>query len=41
MIYDLQSRRDLAINQYEKVRGMKEFKDSHMQAEQLLKVPYR
>jgi tetratricopeptide (TPR) repeat protein len=41
MIYDLQSRRDLAINQYEKVRNMKEFKDSHVQAEQLLNMPYR
>jgi tetratricopeptide (TPR) repeat protein len=41
MIYDLQARRDLAVNQYQKVRGMKEFKDSRVQAEQFLKNPYR
>lgn len=41
MIYDLQARRDLAVQQYEKVRSMKEFKDSHRQAEQWLNTPYR
>jgi tetratricopeptide (TPR) repeat protein len=41
MIYDLQTKRDLAVRQYEKVRAMKEFKDSHAQAEQWQRTPYR
>jgi tetratricopeptide (TPR) repeat protein len=41
MIYDLQAKRELALAQYQKVRGMKEFKDSRVQAEQFLKNPYR
>jgi tetratricopeptide (TPR) repeat protein len=39
MLYDLTSRRDLAIAQYRKVLGMKEYRDSHAQAEQFLKNP--
>ncbi len=40
MIYDLQGKRDLAQKQYEKVRKMKEYKDSLVQAERYLKIPY-
>lgn len=40
MIYDLQGKRDLAVKQYEKVRTMKEYKDSLVQAEKYLKAPY-
>jgi tetratricopeptide (TPR) repeat protein len=39
-IYDVQSRRDLAVIQYQKVLNMKEYKDSYKQAEQFLNVPY-
>ncbi len=39
MIFDLQGKRDLALAQYQKVLDMKEFKDSHTQAEQYLKTP--
>lgn len=39
-IYDLQSRRDLAMAQYRKVLDMAEYKDSHKQAEQFLKAPF-
>ncbi len=39
-IYDLQSRRDLAMAQYRKVLDMTEYKDSHKQAEQFLKAPF-
>ncbi|MGA9120225.1 MAG: tetratricopeptide repeat protein [Bacteroidota bacterium] len=38
-IYDIQGKRDLAIAEYQKVLGMKEYKDSHTQAEQYLKDP--
>jgi tetratricopeptide (TPR) repeat protein len=40
MLYDLLSKRELAINQYKKVLAMKEFKDSYRQAEQFIKVPF-
>jgi tetratricopeptide (TPR) repeat protein len=40
MIYDLQYKRDLAVKQYEKVLDMKEFKDSHTQAEKYVEKPY-
>lgn len=39
MIFDIQGKRDLATAQYRKVLDMKEFKDSHTQAEQFLKTP--
>lgn len=39
MIFDVQRKRDLATEQYRKVLDMKEFKDSHSQAEQYLKSP--
>jgi hypothetical protein len=40
MIYDLLSRRDLAVSQYNKVVSMKEYKDSYTLAEQYLKKPF-
>lgn len=40
LIYDLQLKRDLAIQQYRKVLAMKKFETSHEQAEQYLKSPY-
>jgi tetratricopeptide (TPR) repeat protein len=40
MIYDLQGKRALAIEQYRKVRTMKEYKDSVSQADRYLKTPY-
>jgi len=40
MTYDLQGKRDLAVYQYEKVRSMKEYKDSRAQAERYLHTPY-
>lgn len=40
MVYDLLARRDHAVTQYKKVLGMKEYKDSHHQANQFLKTPY-
>jgi tetratricopeptide (TPR) repeat protein len=39
-IYDLQGKRDLAVLQYNKVLGMKDFKDSSTLAQQYLKTPY-
>ena len=39
-IYDLQSRRDLALVQYRKVLGLKEYQDSHGSARQFLLAPY-
>jgi tetratricopeptide (TPR) repeat protein len=39
-IYDMQMKRDLAIQQYNKVLGMKKFENSYEQAEQCLKVRY-
>ena len=38
--YDLQGKRDLAIGQYKKVEGWKDYKGSAGQAEQYLKTPY-
>ncbi len=40
MIYDLQARRDLALTQYRKVLAMREYLDSHEQAERFEKSPY-
>lgn len=39
-IYDLQGKRDLAVDQYNKVLGMKEYKDSAVQARNYLRLPY-
>jgi tetratricopeptide (TPR) repeat protein len=39
-IYDAMSKRDLAIAQYRKVLDMKEYKDSHAQAQQFINAPY-
>jgi hypothetical protein len=40
MVYDKQSRRDLAIEQYKKVLQFSDYLDSHKYAEQYLKIPY-
>jgi tetratricopeptide (TPR) repeat protein len=40
MAYDALSRRDLAEQQYRKVLDMKEYLDSHEQAEDFLRVPF-
>jgi predicted negative regulator of RcsB-dependent stress response len=39
MIYDVQGKRDLALAQYRKVLAMREYKDSHAQAEQYVRTP--
>jgi tetratricopeptide (TPR) repeat protein len=39
-IYDAQAQRDLAVKQYRKVLDMKEYRDSHVQAEKFLKTPF-
>lgn len=39
-IYDLQGKRDLALGQYRKVLKMKEYQDSHQQANSYIKSPY-
>jgi tetratricopeptide (TPR) repeat protein len=39
-IYDMQTKRDLAIKQYEKVLAMDEYLDSHRQAERYLSEPF-
>jgi tetratricopeptide (TPR) repeat protein len=39
LLYDQTGRRDLAVKQYRKVLDMKDYRDSHKQAEQLLKSP--
>ena len=39
-IYDIQMKRDLAVQQYNKVLAMKKFENSYEQAEQYLKVRY-
>ncbi len=39
-IYDLQGKRELAVAQYNKVIGMKEYKDSSTQARTYMKTPY-
>jgi tetratricopeptide (TPR) repeat protein len=41
MIYDLQGKRALALGQYRKVKDMKEFRDSHEEADRYLEAPYR
>ncbi len=41
MIYDLQGKRDLATEQYNKVLKMNDYQDAHKQAEEYLKSPYR
>jgi len=41
MIYDMQNKREAAIEQYKKVLDMKEFENSHRDAEQYLQQPYR
>lgn len=41
MIYDLQGKRELALQQYEKVLGQKDFQDAHDQAERYRKSPYK
>lgn len=41
MIYDLQNKRSLAIEQYKKVLDMKEFENSQRDAKQYLQQPYR
>jgi tetratricopeptide (TPR) repeat protein len=40
-IYDAQSKRELALKQYQKVIDMKEYQDSHSQAKSFMKNPYR
>jgi tetratricopeptide (TPR) repeat protein len=40
-IYDLQGKRDLAIMQYKKVLSWQDVQNSHAEAEQYLKTPYR
>lgn len=39
-IYDAQSRREMAIEQYQKVLSLKDYRGSHALAEQYLKNPY-
>jgi tetratricopeptide (TPR) repeat protein len=39
-IYDVQGKRDIAVMQYRKVLGMKDYLGSHQTAEQLLKHPF-
>ena len=41
MLYDLQLKRDLALKQYEKVLKLNEYMNSHKQAEEYSKVPYK
>ncbi len=41
MIYDAISRRDLAEKQYRKVLAMKDYLDSHKQADEYLKTPFK
>jgi len=41
MIYDLQGKRKLAVEQYHKVLKMKDFLDAHRQAEEYLATPYK
>ncbi len=41
MIYDLQAKRDEAVKQYSKVLEMNEYLDTHKQAEQYIKSPYK
>ena len=41
MIYDAMTKRDLAEKQYRKVLAMKDYLDSHKQADEFLKTPFR
>lgn len=41
MIYDLQGKRNLAVNQYNKVLGMKEWEQTHKEARRYLQSPFR
>jgi tetratricopeptide (TPR) repeat protein len=40
MVYDLQGRRDLAVSQYKKVLAMREYLNSHEQAERFVESAY-
>ena len=40
-IYDAQAKRDLAVSSYKKVLVMKEYKDSHSQAQNFINAPYK
>ena len=40
MIYDMQSKRNIALKQYNKVLKMTDYQDAHKQAERYLKIPY-
>ncbi len=40
MIYDIQKKRQLAVNQYQKVLRMKQFENSHADARRYLSTPY-
>ena len=40
-IYDLQGKRELAIEQYEKVLDWEEYQNSHAHAERYIKHPYQ
>ena len=40
LIYDIQKKRSLALEQYAKVLKMDDFQDAHRQAEQYMKTPY-
>ena len=39
MMYDIQSKRDLALQQYNKVLKMNDYQNAHQQAEQFIKTP--
>ena len=41
MIYDLQNKRNYAVDQYNKVLNMDKYENSHDQAENYLNNPYR
>jgi tetratricopeptide (TPR) repeat protein len=40
VIFDIQNKRDLAVKQYNKVLGMKDYQGAHELAERYLKTPY-
>jgi hypothetical protein len=40
MIYDVQKKREYAVQQYRKVLALKKFEDSHTLAERFIKTPY-
>ena len=39
-VYDLTSQRELAVKEYNKVLGMKEYQNSYALAQQFLRTPY-